>query len=147
MGSLPARVILLGLASVGASFLAPPPAQTRQPVSAMRAVRMQAPAATEEKPQKSFVQTEMRSAAMKLHTRDQSPKEGEQPAEKPVAKWEPGRAEYLQFLVDSRHVYQCFEEIVSSNGCSPASATRGSSAWRRSRRTSRGSSRRASRPA
>merc|ERR1740136_283155 len=66
-------------------------------------------------PQKSFVQTEMRSAAMKLHTRDQSPKEGEQPAEKPVAKWEPGRAEYLQFLVDSRHVYQCFEEIVSSN--------------------------------
>ena len=39
---------------------------------------------------------------MKLHTRDQSPKEGQQPAEKPVAKWEPGRAEYLQFLVDSR---------------------------------------------
>ena len=61
MGSLRTRVILLGLASVGASFLAPPPAQTRQPVSAMRAVRMQAPAATEEKPQKSFVQTEMRS--------------------------------------------------------------------------------------
>ena len=41
-------------------------------------------------------------AAMKLHTRDQAPKEGQQPAEKPVAKWEPGRAEYLQFLVDSR---------------------------------------------
>ena len=39
---------------------------------------------------------------MKLHTRDQSPKEGQQPAEKPVNKWEPGRAEYLQFLVDSR---------------------------------------------
>ena len=52
---------------------------------------------------------------MKLHTRDQSPKEGQQPAEKPVNKWEPGRAEYLQFLVDSRHVYQCLEEIVGAN--------------------------------
>ena len=41
-------------------------------------------------------------AAMKLHTRDQAPKEGQQPAEKPVSKWEPGREEYLQFLVDSR---------------------------------------------
>jgi heme oxygenase len=40
---------------------------------------------------------------MKLHTRDQAPKEGQQPAEKPVSKWEPGREEYLQFLVDSRH--------------------------------------------
>ena len=41
-------------------------------------------------------------AAMKLHTRDQAPKEGQQPAQKPVSKWEPGREEYLQFLVDSR---------------------------------------------
>ena len=39
---------------------------------------------------------------MKLHTRDQAPKEGQRPAEKPVSKWEPGREEYLQFLVDSR---------------------------------------------
>ena len=52
---------------------------------------------------------------MKLHTRDQAPKEGQQPAEKLVNKWEPGRAEYLQFLVDSRHVYQCLEEIVGAN--------------------------------
>ena len=51
---------------------------------------------------------------MKLHTRDQS-KEGEQAAQTPVAKWEPGRAEYLQFLVDSRHVYQTFEDIVATN--------------------------------
>jgi heme oxygenase len=102
----------LCLASASAAFLAPLPAQTRQPGSVVRAVRMQAPAT--EKAPKSFVQTEMRSAAMKLHTRDQS-KEGEQAAEKPVAKWEPGRAEYLQFLVDSRHVYQCFEDIVAAN--------------------------------
>ena len=26
-----------------------------------------------------------------------------------------GRAEYLQFLVDSRHVYQCLEDVVASN--------------------------------
>lgn len=51
---------------------------------------------------------------MKLHTRDQS-REGEQKAQKPVTKWEPGRAEYLQFLVDSRCVYNCFEELVASH--------------------------------
>jgi len=48
---------------------------------------------------------------MKLHTRDQS-REGEQKAQTPVAAWEPQRADYLQFLVDSRLVYACFEEIV-----------------------------------
>jgi len=109
---------MLCLASASASFLTPLPAQARQPGSVARsAVQMLPPAAptAEEKARKSFVQTEMRSAAMKLHTRDQSPKEGQQPAEKPVAKWEPGRAEYLQFLVDSRHVYQCLEEIVGAN--------------------------------
>lgn len=51
---------------------------------------------------------------MKLHSRDQS-REGEQKAQKPVAKWEPGRAEYLQFLVDSRVVYNCLEELVASH--------------------------------
>jgi len=59
----------------------------------------------------SFVQTEMRSAAMKLHTRDQA-REGEQKAQKPVTSWQPGRPEYLQFLVNSRAVYAAFEEIV-----------------------------------
>ena len=51
---------------------------------------------------------------MKLHTRDQS-REGEQKAQKPVAKWEPGREDYLRFLVDSRAVYRCFEKLVESN--------------------------------
>jgi hypothetical protein len=46
---------------------------------------------------------------MKLHTRDQS-REGEQKAQTPVAQWEPGRADYLRFLVDSRVVYQCFRQ-------------------------------------
>jgi len=58
-----------------------------------------------------FVQTEMRKAAMALHTRDQA-KEGQQQAQKPLAKWEPTRKGYLQFLVDSRHVYGAVEEIV-----------------------------------
>merc|ERR1719253_680541 len=106
------------LVAVSAGFLSPLPAQTRQSGSAARsAVKMlpPAPPTPEEKARKSFVQYEMRSAAMKLHTRDQAPKEGQQPAEKPVSKWEPGREEYLQFLVDSRHVYQCLEDIVNEN--------------------------------
>lgn len=50
---------------------------------------------------------------MKLHTRDQS-REGEQKAQTPVVRWEPEQADYLQFLVDSRHVYLCLEEIVNN---------------------------------
>jgi len=65
-------------------------------------------------PPTGFVQTEMRGAAMKLHTRDQS-REGEQKAQKPVSKWEPGRADYLRFLVDSREVYTTFEELVAQH--------------------------------
>ena len=36
-----------------------------------------------------------------------------QPAQRPVQTWQPGRPEYLQFLVDSRHVYLKLEEIVN----------------------------------
>jgi heme oxygenase len=67
-------------------------------------------AATGEVP--SFVQTEMRGAAMALHTRDQAPREGKQPAQRPMSSWQPTRADYLQFLVDSRKVYRTLEEIV-----------------------------------
>lgn len=81
---------------------------TRRGAAVMGAPTADAPSS------KSFVQTEMRGAAMKLHTRDQS-KEGKQEAQTPVSKWEPGREEYLQFLVDSRNVYRCFEEIVDQN--------------------------------
>lgn len=72
---------------------------------------MSAPAVEEEN---SFVQTEMRGAAMKLHTRDQAPKEGQQPAQKPVQAWEPQKEDYLQFLVDSRAVYGEFEELIAT---------------------------------
>jgi len=75
---------------------------------------MMAAAEAETAKVKSFVQTEMRGAAMALHTRDQAPKEGKQPAQKPVSSWQPGRADYLQFLVDSREVYKALEEIVDT---------------------------------
>lgn len=59
---------------------------------------------------------ELRNIAMKLHTREQSPKEGkaESPA-KPVAPYVPTHADYLQFLVDSNAVYQVLEQIVNTN--------------------------------
>lgn len=66
-----------------------------------------------EKKEYSFVRDDLRSYAMKLHTKDQAPKEGEQKAQTPFTKWEPKRADYLQFLVDSLHVFSTFEEIVS----------------------------------
>lgn len=60
---------------------------------------------------KGFVE-EMRRVAMKLHTRDQS-REGEQKAnETPLAKWEPSVQGYLQFLVDSKAVFDTLESIV-----------------------------------
>lgn len=61
----------------------------------------------------SFVQNEMRSYAMKLHTRDQAPREGQQKAEKPFTTWEPKRENYLQFLVDSLVVYETLDNIVA----------------------------------
>lgn len=113
-----AFVALASIASVGASFLVPsqPSSHAWRSGSCLARTRrgaamMTAPTA-DAKPSKSFVQTEMRAAAMKLHTRQQAPKEGQQEDQTPVSKWEPGREEYLQFLVDSRNVYRCFEEIV-----------------------------------
>jgi len=66
----------------------------------------------ETKPEYSFVNTDLRAYAMKLHTRDQSPKEGQQKAETPFTKWEPALSHYLQFLVDSLAVYETLEELA-----------------------------------
>lgn len=63
----------------------------------------------------SFVQNEMRNYAMKLHTRDQAPKEGRQKAEIPFTQWEPSRGNYLQFLVDSLEVYRAIDDIVEGD--------------------------------
>jgi heme oxygenase (biliverdin-producing, ferredoxin) len=64
----------------------------------------------------SFVQGEMRGVAMKLHTRDQAPAEGEKetPKGKKFSEWSPSRKGYLQFLVDSQAVYGAFDAAVRS---------------------------------
>ena len=51
---------------------------------------------------------------MKLHTRDQAPKEGQQKAETPFTTWEPSRQNYIQFLVDSLVVYETMDSIIAS---------------------------------
>lgn len=56
---------------------------------------------------------ELRDVAMKLHTREQAPKEGQAAApEKPKEPFVPTQADYLKFLVDSCEVYKTLEEIV-----------------------------------
>jgi heme oxygenase len=60
----------------------------------------------------SFVQDEMRPLSLKFHTQDQAPEHGQQPAQIPFSKWQPTRANYLQFLVDSLVVYEAFDVIT-----------------------------------
>lgn len=66
-----------------------------------------------------FIDTELRGAAMKLHTRVQAPKEGQVEVKEPAVKYVPTHLDYLKFLVDSQHVYQAFEEIVNMEELSP----------------------------
>lgn len=63
-----------------------------------------------------FIESELRGAAMKLHTRSQAPKEGQaQEDEAPSTPYITTHDDYLQFLVDSQHVYQAMEDVVNSN--------------------------------
>lgn len=55
---------------------------------------------------------EMRAVAMKLHTKEQAPKEGGIEAPKPVKAWAPTLQGYLQFLAESEVVYNAFESIM-----------------------------------
>jgi len=65
-------------------------------------------------PDTGFIATELRGAAMRLHTRVQAPKEGEREVPKEPAKpYVPTHMDYLKFLVDSRHVYAALEDIVN----------------------------------
>ncbi|GAQ79033.1 Heme oxygenase [Klebsormidium nitens] len=63
---------------------------------------------------KGFVE-EMRIKAMKLHTRGQA-KDGEaqekETQQKPLPQWKPTVEGYIQFLVDSKAVYDTMEAIV-----------------------------------
>lgn len=57
---------------------------------------------------------ELRSYAMKLHTKEQAPREGK--AESPKQQtWAPTKEGYLHFLVESRVVYGTFDEILESS--------------------------------
>jgi hypothetical protein len=68
------------------------------------------PAATDT----GFIATELRGAAMKLHTTRQAPKEGEVVEEAaPKEKYVTTRDDYLAFLVDSKHVYEAVEDVVN----------------------------------
>ena len=58
---------------------------------------------------------EMRQAAMSLHTFSQAPKEGkvkDVSSETQVEQWQTTKEDFLQFLVDSKAVYEAFEKAV-----------------------------------
>ena len=61
----------------------------------------------------NFIETELRGEAMKLHTRSQAPKEGQQ-EDKKMEPYVTTHQDYFQFLVDSQHVYQALEDVVNS---------------------------------
>jgi len=63
--------------------------------------------------EKGFIETELRGAAMKLHTRSQSPKEGEAKEIK-MEPYVTTHDDYVLFLVDSQYVYQAFEDVINS---------------------------------
>jgi hypothetical protein len=59
---------------------------------------------------------ELRDVAMRLHTREQAPREGQADAPaKPAVPYVPTHMDYLQFLVDSFAVYEVLENIVNNN--------------------------------
>ena len=63
----------------------------------------------------SFIDTELRAAAMKLHTRSQAPKEG-QAEEKPKRPdYVTTLDDYMAFLVDSQQVYQAMEDVINEH--------------------------------
>ena len=72
-------------------------------------------APTDTAPEKEgFIETELRAAAMKLHTRVQAPKEGKAPEKKEKKPHVITHDDYMAFLVDSQHVYKAIEDVVST---------------------------------
>lgn len=68
--------------------------------------------------EQGFLATELRSAAMKLHTTAQAPKEGGIKVSKPKP-YATTQLDYLKFLVDSQHVYQAFEQVLQYEELQP----------------------------
>ena len=61
-----------------------------------------------------FIDGELRGAAMRLHTKAQAPREGQAPEpSQPKEKYVTTLDDYLHFLVDSKAVYEAFEEVVN----------------------------------
>mmetsp|Transcript_13341 Transcript_13341/g.32593 ORF Transcript_13341/g.32593 Transcript_13341/m.32593 type:complete len:273 (-) Transcript_13341:586-1404(-) len=80
--------------------------------------------AEKQEKEKGFI-NEMRMVAMKLHTKDQAPKEGgKEAAPKPQA-WVPTREGYARFLAESQVVYQALEEAVRDTDHPEYAAFRG----------------------
>jgi len=60
-----------------------------------------------------FLDVQLRGAAMRLHTRSQSPKEGQAPERQETKEpYVTTHMDYLRFLVDSQCVYNAMEKIV-----------------------------------
>ncbi len=60
-----------------------------------------------------FLDVQLRGAAMRLHTRSQSPKEGQAPERQETKEpYVTTHIDYLRFLVDSQCVYKTMETIV-----------------------------------
>mmetsp|Transcript_16343 Transcript_16343/g.19970 ORF Transcript_16343/g.19970 Transcript_16343/m.19970 type:complete len:291 (+) Transcript_16343:161-1033(+) len=79
-----------------------------------------APSATTTASSSSFIDTELRGQAMKLHTRAQAPKEGKaEEAPKPQEPYITTHMDYLKFLVDNQLVFQTFEDIVNREVLQP----------------------------
>ncbi|GJP43953.1 hypothetical protein CLOM_g3352 [Closterium sp. NIES-68] len=96
-----ARSAVARAGSVRAAVEAVPPAET--PSAQKKSIR------PGEK--KGFIE-EMRIRAMKLHTKDQAKEGEEETKERPLAKWEPTKEGLVQFLVDSKAVFDAMETIV-----------------------------------
>jgi len=59
---------------------------------------------------------ELREVAMRFHTKEQAPKEGQAPTPaQPPVPYSPTHMDYLRFLVDSNAVYVTLEEIVNGS--------------------------------
>jgi heme oxygenase len=56
----------------------------------------------------------MRQVAMKLHTREQAPKEGGTDAPPKQQAWVPTRIGYARFLAESKVVFGAFESIMAA---------------------------------
>lgn len=78
--------------------------------SEMTASRLHVQQAEEMK--SSFIETDLRNAAMRLHTKEQAPREGKALSVK-TEPYIPTIQDYLQFLVDSKHVYEALEVAVN----------------------------------